>query len=102
MFLVIDLAEGGDLRFHLQTNGGFTEDVLKVWNAEISLGVKYLHSCGIMHRYVVVYDSDLKPDNILLDGKGHIHITDFNIAVRFSPEKYPSSASGTMVYMGKR
>ena len=42
---------------------------------------------------------DLKPDNILLNEHGHAHLTDFNIAVRYSNEKPLSSIAGSMAYM---
>nr|KAJ3420046.1 hypothetical protein HK105_006171 [Polyrhizophydium stewartii] len=56
LFMVIDLMLGGDLRFHLDRMGVFTEDMIRLYTAEISCGLAYLHSKRIVHR-------DLKPDN---------------------------------------
>lgn len=56
MFMVIDLMLGGDLRFHLDRMGTIKEDLVKIWIAEVSFGLQFLHSKNIVHR-------DLKPDN---------------------------------------
>ncbi|KAL2914504.1 hypothetical protein HK105_206071 [Polyrhizophydium stewartii] len=92
LFMVIDLMLGGDLRFHLDRMGVFTEDMIRLYTAEISCGLAYLHSKRIVHR-------DLKPDNIVLDEDGHAHLTDFNIAVRFREDKPLTAVAGSMAYM---
>ena len=44
--------------------------------------------------------SDLKPDNLLLDENGHVHLTDFNIAVHFSTSgRLLTGVAGSMAYM---
>jgi serine/threonine kinase 32 len=45
---------------------------------------------------------DIKPDNILLDAQGHVHLADFNIACQI-PKKRKKliSLAGTAVYFGK-
>ncbi|KAI8093540.1 putative camp-dependent protein kinase [Halteromyces radiatus] len=92
LFMVLDLMLGGDLRFHMDRMGIMTEECVRFYAAEISLGLHYLHQQHIVHR-------DLKPDNILLDECGHAHLTDFNIAVQFSENKPLLSVAGSMAYM---
>ena len=36
---------------------------------------------------------------MLLDEKGHAHLTDFNIAIRFRPDKPLHAVAGSMAYM---
>jgi serine/threonine kinase 32 len=85
-----------------------SEDVVRFYIAEIAMAIDYLHSKKIVHRYVplqshedITNGSDLKPDNILLDERGHAHITDFNIAVHFSERRLLTGVAGSMAYMGK-
>ncbi|XP_053388692.1 serine/threonine-protein kinase 32A-like [Mercenaria mercenaria] len=92
MFMVVDLLLGGDLRYHIQQESQFNEDRVKLYIAEISLALDYLQSKHIIHR-------DIKPDNILLDEEGHVHITDFNIATVISEGQLATSMSGTKPYM---
>ncbi|GMT18718.1 hypothetical protein PFISCL1PPCAC_10015, partial [Pristionchus fissidentatus] len=92
MYIVSDLLLGGDLRYHLNQRAIFKEDRSKLYFCEIALAVDYLHSRSIVHR-------DIKPDNIILDERGHAHLTDFNLATRLETGSLATSFSGTRVYM---
>ncbi|KAJ1680064.1 hypothetical protein EV182_000765 [Spiromyces aspiralis] len=91
MFMVLDLMTGGDLRYHLSRRR-FSEAEIRIWIAELTLALNYLHQNSIIHR-------DVKPDNILMDAKGHVALTDFNIATRIIDDKKHYSAAGTTGYM---
>lgn len=67
---------GGDLRFHISRKT-FTEDAVRFWIAELGCALRYIHKQGIVHR-------DVKPDNVLLDSEGHVHLADF---VRLPPHR---------------
>lgn len=72
LYLVLDYVNGGELFFHLQKERRFAEDRVRLYAAEIVLGLGFLHSKDIVYR-------DLKPENILLDSEGHVMLTDFGL-----------------------
>ncbi|XP_067935953.1 serine/threonine-protein kinase 32B-like [Watersipora subatra] len=92
MCLVVDLLQGGDLRYHLNKMGGFGEGNVIIYMLEIGAALEYLHSLAIIHR-------DVKPDNLLLGLDGHIHLTDFNIATQLKNFDLAHSQCGTWHYM---
>lgn len=53
--------------------GAVDEWIVKIYMAELTLAIEYLHSQNIIHR-------DLKPDNILLDAQGHLKLADFGLS----------------------
>ncbi|KAK1774997.1 kinase-like domain-containing protein [Copromyces sp. CBS 386.78] len=91
MYLVVDLMSGGDLRFHISRKT-FTEAAVRFWIAELGCALRYVHQHNIIHR-------DVKPDNVLLDADGHVHLTDFNVASDVIPGRPLTSKSGTLAYL---
>ncbi|KAJ2512747.1 hypothetical protein H4217_006714 [Coemansia sp. RSA 1939] len=93
MYMVMDLMIGGDLRFHMMRRR-FVEGVIRFWIAELACAINYLHTAhSIVHR-------DIKPDNILMDHRGHVALTDFNIATRVrSDNSLHYAVAGTANYM---
>ena len=91
LYLVVDLMNGGDLRFHISRKT-FSEECIRFWMSELACALRYIHEQGIVHR-------DVKPDNILLDLEGHVHLADFNVASDFKPNKLLTSKSGTLAYL---
>ncbi|KAJ9667326.1 Serine/threonine kinase [Coniosporium apollinis] len=91
LYIVVDLMNGGDLRFHISRKT-FTEEAVRFWIAQLGCVLRYIHKQGIVHR-------DVKPDNVLLDSDGHVHLADFNVASDFVPSKPLTSKSGTLAYL---
>lgn len=89
LYIVLDYCAGGELFFHLGRVGKFPEPRARFYAAEIVLAISYVHSLDIIYR-------DLKPENVLLDAKGHIRLTDFGL----SKEGISSSSSGANSFCG--
>jgi len=81
VFLVMDFMHGGDLRYRMRDPNNpdsyrrLPEHVVKFYAAELLLALRDLHSVDLVYR-------DLKPENVLLDDRGHCHLADFGITDR--------------------
>ncbi|KAM6353106.1 LOW QUALITY PROTEIN: serine/threonine-protein kinase H1 [Alca torda] len=75
VYMVMELATGGELFDRIIAKGSFTERDATLVLQMVLDGVKYLHTLGITHR-------DLKPENLLYyhPGTVKIMITDFGLA----------------------
>ncbi|KAL1521216.1 hypothetical protein AB1Y20_022765 [Prymnesium parvum] len=73
IFLLTDLAQGGELFTYLSKKKAVTENVAAIFTAQVSLAFEHLHQKRIAHR-------DLKPENLLFDKKGYLKLVDFGFA----------------------
>lgn len=74
LYFATDFYDGGDLFSLLQRNQGrLDEPHAKRIIAEIVLALEWLHHRNIVYR-------DLKPENVVLDGNGHVRLADFGLA----------------------
>jgi serine/threonine-protein kinase LATS1/2 len=76
LYFILEFIPGGDMMRLLQQRYVFPEDWARFYIAEISLAVQFVHDMHFIHR-------DIKPDNILIDKKGHIKLTDFGLCTGF-------------------
>lgn len=93
LYLLLDYVPGGELFSYLRKFRRFDEGMARFYAAEIVLVLEYLHEQqgGVAYR-------DLKPENLLLDGEGHIRLVDFGFAKRLgSTETY--TLCGTPEYL---
>ena len=91
LYLVMDLATGKDLRYHLTRKKRFSEEETKFYIACAILVFEYIHKNNVIHR-------DVKPENFILDEKGYARLTDFGIAKKLT-NMTKNDTSGTPGYM---
>ena len=73
LYMVMEFVAGGDLFTHIHCVRGFREERILDHASEMALGIEALHSNRVIYR-------DLKPENVLLDHKGHIKLVDFGLS----------------------
>lgn len=73
IFFVMEPCLGGELFSVLRARSSFDVATARFYAASVVLAFEYMHSKDIVYR-------DLKPENLLLDGKGYLKITDFGFA----------------------
>uniref|UniRef100_A0A8C4PWH6 Ribosomal protein S6 kinase n=2 Tax=Eptatretus burgeri TaxID=7764 RepID=A0A8C4PWH6_EPTBU len=93
LYLILEYLSGGELFMQLEKEGVFLEDTACFYLAEITLALGHLHSHGIIYR-------DLKPENVMLNGQGHIKLTDFGLCKEsIHDEAVTHTFCGTIEYM---
>ncbi|XP_075464874.1 myotonin-protein kinase isoform X1 [Ascaphus truei] len=95
LYLLMDYYVGGDLLTLLSKFGDRLPVQMAVFYlAEMVMAINSVHSLGYVHR-------DIKPDNMLLDRSGHIHLGDFGSCLKLRDNGTVSSciAVGTPDYL---
>ncbi|KAG8438071.1 hypothetical protein GDO86_008671 [Hymenochirus boettgeri] len=95
LYLVMDYYVGGDLLTLLSKfEDRLPEDMARFYLAEMVLAIDSIHKLKYVHR-------DIKPDNILIDKKGHIRLADFGSCLKMKADGMVESsvAVGTPDYI---
>ncbi|KAL8946061.1 MAG: hypothetical protein Q9222_007492, partial [Ikaeria aurantiellina] len=87
LWVVMEYMEGGALTDVIDNNKQITEAQISTICNETCKGLAHLHSQNIIHR-------DIKSDNVLLDARGNVKITDFGFCAKLTEAK---SKRATMV-----
>ncbi|ETE63706.1 Serine/threonine-protein kinase 38, partial [Ophiophagus hannah] len=72
LYLIMEFLPGGDMMTLLMKKDTLTEEETQFYIAETVLAIDSIHQLGFIHR-------DIKPDNLLLDSKGHVKLSDFGL-----------------------
>ncbi|CCH42723.1 Serine/threonine-protein kinase [Wickerhamomyces ciferrii] len=81
LWVVMEFMEGGSLTDVIENNENtIEEDQISSICFEVTKGLKFLHNKKIIHR-------DIKSDNVLLDLKGNVKITDFGFCAKLTAQK---------------
>ncbi|KAH9872820.1 hypothetical protein J1614_005214 [Plenodomus biglobosus] len=87
LWVVMEFMEGGALTDVIDNNQSINEDQIATICFETCKGLEHLHNQNIIHR-------DIKSDNVLLDGRGNVKITDFGFCAKLTEQR---SKRATMV-----
>lgn len=95
MSIVLEFMDWGVLQQLVRNGTPCTEAQLAYIGASILKGLNFIHTCHQVHR-------DIKPDNVLINSRGEIKISDFGIARDMNPMDSKDMAetfTGTVMYM---
>jgi hypothetical protein len=91
-FLTMEYIDGEDLASLLKRIGNLHGTKALDVARQLCAGLAAAHDKGVLHR-------DMKPANVMIDGRGRVRITDFGLAVAAGEELPSGEVSGTPAYM---
>lgn len=86
LYLIMEFVPGGDMMTQLIKYDTFTEDQTRFYIAETVLAIDSIHKLYYIHR-------DIKPDNLLLDKKGHLKVSDFGLCTGLQTDRVSKLAA---------
>ncbi|KAG1665295.1 hypothetical protein FOA52_015872 [Chlamydomonas sp. UWO 241] len=93
IYFMMEPVLGGEMFAYLQTRTeALSEDSARFYAACVIMGLEYLHERDHVYR-------DLKPENLLLDSKGYLKITDFGFVKQVRRGTKTYTTCGTPEYL---
>ena len=87
VYYVMPYLSGGSLYDYVKNHGALSEDEAKGYIRKIARALKYMHE----EEHICHYD--VKPANILLDGKGNAILIDFGISKNYDSSGHETSTT---------
>jgi serine/threonine kinase 38 len=94
LYMAMEFMPGGDLMSLLIKEDTFSEEVTRFFMAEAAQAISSVHALGYIHR-------DIKPDNMLLDHRGHLKLTDLGLCKKVG-EASPNEEPEAVLHMLRR
>lgn len=91
LYLLLELATGGELLWHMRRQGGLAPAAARCVIAQLLVALEQLLAAGVLYR-------DIKPPNLLFTGSGELKLVDFGHAKRVTPDERSTSVVGTPHY----
>jgi len=93
-YLVMEYVEGKTLKHTINDHAPLSPEETVEIMKQLTSAIAHAHQNQIIHR-------DIKPQNILMEGKHHVKITDFGIAMALSATSFTQTNSvlGTVHYL---
>jgi YVTN family beta-propeller protein len=92
LFIAMRYVEGSDLK-ELLRDGPLSAARAVAVCAKVADALDFAHERGLVHR-------DVKPSNVLLDGRGHVYLADFGLMKRLAePRAVEPGLLGTIDYV---
>ncbi len=94
LFIAMRYVEGSDLKALLR-DGPLSEERAVLLAGQVAAALDAAHERGLVH-------GDVKPSNVLIDGRGHAYLADFGLTKRVTDEHSPGGEAqlmGTIDYV---
>jgi len=103
LYIVMEYCAGGDLMTILMKEDILSEKATKFYMSQLASAIQCVHDLNYVHR-------DLKPDNILIDSRGHVKLSDFGLSKKFTStsnkdnyvSQYRANGGGTQMLTSSR
>lgn len=91
-YIAVEYIVGQTLRHWMTQAAGHTWTEVRTVFLKIAAALQFAHEKGVVHL-------DLKPENVLLDNHGHVHVSDFGLARFWATPTVTPTIAGTPAYM---